>query len=175
MSATILIRRLTGSGPTKTDITSINTRVDLQDAHSTADTSNPVTVPASGTNYSYWCSTQLDCTVAPATLVNNLKWYNGMGSSSAFGTGVACNGGLASSYTQCTSAIVLNSSNYSGISPSPATDVSGYTSGSPLSVTGSTSTTGLFGSILVYQFAITSTAGPGPSNQETFDWTYDED
>ena len=33
MAATVIITRLTGSGPTETDITSINTRANAEDAH----------------------------------------------------------------------------------------------------------------------------------------------
>lgn len=75
MAATVVINRLTGAGPTLNVITTINTRCNAEDTHSTAGTSNPIVIPSSGTNYSYWCVTRLQCTVAPTTLINNLKWY----------------------------------------------------------------------------------------------------
>ena len=61
MAATVTIRRWTGSSgaPTKTNITSINTRANAEDAHSTAGTSNSILIPTSGTNYSYWVATRL--------------------------------------------------------------------------------------------------------------------
>jgi len=70
MVATITINRLTGSSGsiTETDITSINTRANTIDSHTTGDTSNPIEIPSSGTNYSFWVNTQLDATVAPDNL-----------------------------------------------------------------------------------------------------------
>jgi hypothetical protein len=72
MAATVLVRRLTGAGPTATDITSINTRANAEDAHSTAGTTNPIQIPAAGTNYSYWVVTRLDVTAGTYTTINNL-------------------------------------------------------------------------------------------------------
>src|ERR1043165_6712093 len=157
MAATITIRRLTGAGPTSTDITGINTRVDLSDAHSTASTSNPIPIPASGTNYSYWCVTQLNCTVAPATLVNNLKWYTA--GANSFGTGVPCKCNTATGYVQATgsasSVTQLTTGNYATLAGAPSNAFT-YTSGSPLSVSGSTSGTGQFGDRVVYQIEVAS-------------------
>src|SRR3990167_332343 len=100
MPATVLIRRLTGAGQTATDITSINTRANAADAHSTNDTASPITIPPSGTNYSYWVTTRLDCTVAPSGTIDNLRWYSD--GSNNFGTGVTCKGQEATSYVQAT-------------------------------------------------------------------------
>ena len=175
IAATVLIRRLTSTGPTATDITSINTRANAADSHSTADTSSPITIPSSGTNYSYWVVTRLDCTVLPATSISNLKWYTDGGN--GLGTGVACNVNTASGYVQATGSTgngtQLTTGNYATLAGSPS-NAFAYTSGSPLSVTGSTSTTGQFGDRVVYQMAISSTASPGPTGSETFTWSYDE-
>ena len=65
MVATVLIKRLTGAGPSATDITGINTRANAFDTHTVADTANPIQIPTSGTNYSFWVTTRLDATVAP--------------------------------------------------------------------------------------------------------------
>lgn len=179
MAATVTIRRWTGSagGPTKNDITSINTRANAEDTHTTAGTSNPTLVPPSGTNYSYWVSTRLSVDVAPTTGINNIKWYTD--GANGFGTGITCkvsNG--TSTYTQATgtpgqTGTQLDNTNYPG-SGTP-TDAFTYTSGSPLSVTGSIgATTGDLGNFVVYQIEVASTAGPGPTNQETFTWQFDE-
>jgi hypothetical protein len=178
MAATVLIRRLTGAGPTATDITSINTRANAEDAHSTAGTTNPIQVPAAGTNYSYWVVTRLDATSSPSGTIDNLRWYSD--GSNNFGTGVTCKGNTATGYVQASgtagvTGIQLTTGNYATLAGAP-TDVFAMTSGSPKSVTGSISnpTTGQFGDRFVYQIEVGTTAGPGATAQETFTWKYDE-
>ena len=176
MAATVLIRRLTGAGPTATDITSINTRANAYDTHSTADTTSPIQIPAAGTNYSYWVVTRLDCTVAPTTAINNIKWYTD--GSNGMGTGVTVKVNTATGYVQATgttgvTGTQLTTGNYATLAGAP-TDAFAYTSGSPLSVTGSTSTTGQFGDRVVYQVEVGTTATPGATSAETFTWRYDE-
>lgn len=180
MAATIDILRWTGDvgSPTKTTITSINTRANAYDTHSTSDTTNPIQIPASGSNYSYWVSTRLTCTVTPAGTVNNLRWYtdgaNGMG------TGVTVVGQEATSYVQATGSVgvsgtVLSTGNHAGITGAPV-DVFTFTTGSPKSLAGSISnpSTGDFGSWFVYQVVVGTTASPGATPSETFTWKYDE-
>lgn len=176
MSATVLIRRLTGAGPTATDITGINTRANAEDAHTTAGTSNPIQIPAAGTNYSYWVVTRLDCTVAPTGTINNIKWYTDGGN--GFGTGVTCKVNTATGYVQATgtagvTGTQLTTGNYATLAGAPS-DAFAYTSGSPLSVSGSTSGTGQFGDRVVYQIEVGSTAAPGATAAETFTFQYDE-
>lgn len=61
-----------------------------------------------------------------------------------------------------------------------ATQVSGtadaftYTSGSPLSFTGSTTTTGAFGNFVTLQLSVGSTASPGATSSVTLTFVYDE-
>ncbi len=97
--ATIVIERLTSTGPTHTNVTSTNSRIDASDAHSTNSTANPVSIPTSGLNYSYWATFRLKCTVAPTTLINNIKFY--MDGSNTFGTDVDLYG--YSAYQLCAS------------------------------------------------------------------------
>lgn len=178
MAATVLVRRLTGSGPTATDITAINSRANSYDGHSTGDTTYPIQVPTSGTNYSYWVVTRLDATVTPATSIGNIKWYTD--GSNGLGTGITMKVNTATGYvqatgTQGTTGNILNTTNYSTLAGSTS-DAFGYTSGSPLSVSGSISNpnTGQFGDYVVYQIEVGTTAVAGPSNQETLTWQYDE-
>jgi hypothetical protein len=178
MAATVTIRRWTGStgSPTKSDITSINTRANAEDAHSTAGTTNPVRVPESGTNYSYWVATRLSCDVAPSGTIDNIKWYTD--GSNGMGTGVGVNVNTASAYVQATgtagtTGIQLTTGNYAELAGAPS-NAFAYTSGSPLSVTGSTTGTGDFGHFVVYQVTVGTTAEPGATNSETFTWSYDE-
>lgn len=178
MPATVLIRRLTSTGPTATDITSINTRANAEDAHSTADTDNPIQIPASGTNYSYWVVTRLDCTVTPTTTINNVKWYTD--GANGFGTGVTCKMNTATDYVQATgtegtTGTQLTTGNYGTLAGAPS-DCFGFTSGSPKSVTGSIDNpdTGQFGDRVVYQLEVADTASAGATSTETFTWKFDE-
>lgn len=176
MAATVLIRRLTGAGPTATDITSINTRANAEDAHTTAGTTNSILVPAAGTNYSYWVVTRLDVTAITAGTVDNLKWYTD--GSNNFGTGVTCKVNTATGYVQATgtagtTGTQLTTGNYATLAGAPV-DAFTYTTGSPLSVTGTTSTTGQFGDYVVYQIEVGTTAASGATASETFTWRYDD-
>ena len=177
MAATVLIRRLTGAGPTATDITSSNTRASTSDAP-TPGTADPIPVPGAGSNYSYWVTTRLDATVTPDGTINNLQWYSD--GANSLGTGVTAIAQDASSYvqatgTQGTSGTQLTTGNHGGLSGAPA-DMFSFTSGSPKSVTGSISnpSTGQFGDRMVYQIVVGTTAGPGTTTAETLTWSYDE-
>lgn len=178
MAATVTIRRLTGAGPTSTDITGINTRANAEDAHSTAGTTNPIQIPAAGTNYSYWVTTQLSVDVTPAGTINNIKWYTD--GANGFGTGVTLKVGQATSYVQATgtpgtTGTQLTQVNHAGLTGAPV-DGFGYTAASPLAVTGTMSnpSTGALGNRVVYQIEVASTAAPGATPAETFTWKYDE-
>ena len=184
MAATVLIRRKTGAtGATATDITSINTRSNAEDAHSTAGTTNPVQVPSSGTNYSYWTTTRLDVTVTPAGTIDNLRWFSD--GTNSLGTGITCVAAKASTgadagYRQATgtpgvTGTLLSQGNHSGLDAAVA-DVFTFTSASPKTLVGTISnpSTGQVGDHWVYQFAIATTASPGASSAETFTHRFDE-
>lgn len=178
MAATVTIRRLTGAGPTSTDITGINTRANAEDAHSTAGTTNPIQIPAAGTNYSYWVVTQLSVDVTPAGTINNIKWYTD--GANGFGTGVTCKMNTATGYVQATgtpgtTGTQLTTGNYATLAGAPV-DAFTKTAASPQAVTGTMSnpSTGALGDRVVYQIEVASTAAPGATATETFTWTYDE-
>lgn len=179
MPATITIRRLTSTTPTSTDITSINTRANAEDAHSTAGTTNPIQIPAAGTNYSFWVVTQLNATTSPSSIINNIKWYTD--GTNSFGTGVTMKVNTATGYVQATGTTgttgnILNTTNYATLAGATS-DAFTYTSASPLSVTGSLSnpSTGAFGDRVVYQIEVGTTASPGTTAvAETITWRYDE-
>ena len=180
MPATVIINRWTGAGPTKTDITSINTVANANDTHQTtaAGSNDPIRIPPSGTNYSYWVTTRLSATTTPAGMIDNIRWYTD--GTNNFGTGVTCVGNDASSYVQATGTVgtsgtQLTTGNHGGLSGSPV-DVFTYDSMSPKSIAGSISnpSTGDFGDFFVYQVEVDNTASPGTTTQETFTWLYDE-
>jgi len=177
MAAIVHVNRVTGSvgSPTSTDITSINTRARSDDVHSQSGTTNPVKVPTSGTNYSFWVSTRLEVISGITGTINNLKWYSAGG---PMATGVSILGMNATSYVQATGTVgttgtQLTTGNHAGLTTTPV-DVFGFTSGSPKSLSGSTTGTGPFGDYFVYQFDVINTAVPGTTSQPTFTWQYDE-
>ncbi len=175
MPATVIINRLTTATPTYTAITSINTRANAEDAHSTAGTTNSILIPATGSNYSFWVVTQLEVTLMATGTVDNLKWYTD--GSNNFGTGVTCIGNSATGYVQATgttgtTGTVLNTTNYSTVTT--PVDVFTFTSGSPKAVSGSTTTAAKFGDRMVYQITVGTTASSGATAQETFTWQYDD-
>jgi hypothetical protein len=184
MAATIKIYQWNGTTPgTSTDKTSSTIRVATDDvSYSTGSTANPIPIPASSSNYSFWCSLRLSCTVAPVTTVNNLKFYTDGANSSPTGVtwkGQAANVGAAAGYRQATgttgtTGTLLNTTNHTGLTGAPA-DLFTYTSGSPLSLTGSTAGTGDFGDFLVFQIAVPSTVtGTASITQEVLSFAYDE-
>lgn len=165
------IYRWTGSGSgSGTDVTSINSRIDNQAGHSTASTSDPVTIPASSTQPSFWGVFKLHCSTAPAVSVSNLKYYL----TGTPDTGTTYNAAKVGVYAQCTSAVVCNTSSY-GTSLTMA-DATTFTSGSPLSLGGSFTATGEGSSVdyVVGQWIIGTSASPGAATALTQHFRFDE-
>lgn len=178
MAATVTIRRWTGNSknPTKTNITGINTRANAEDAHSTNGSTNSILIPTSGVNYSFWVSTRLSVDTINSGTVDNLRWFTD--GRNDFGVGVTCKGNTASSYVQATgttgqTGTKLATSSHNGLSADPV-DVFTFTSGSPKSVSGSTTGAGDIGDFVVYQIEVIPTATDGATAQETFTWKYDD-
>jgi len=185
MVAVIDIERLTGSTPTRTTIKGLNSRFNAFDSQTTGDTSNPIEIPSSGTNYSYWANTQLNCTTTPDNLVDALEWFTD--GSNTYGTGIAlvvAQAALAS-YTEApgtpgVSGTELTNANYTGgtLTPATPTDAFNETTGSPLSVAGSIAnpSTGAFGDMVILQVQVGTSATPGtkPATPEDITWRYDE-
>lgn len=181
MAATVIINRLTGTGgaETETVIQSGATRASTSDAP-TPGTNDPIPIPSGADNYSFWVSTRLETTVAPAGTIDNILWFS---DAASFGTGVTVVGADAStstdagyreaSGTQGQTGTELTQGNHSGLDAA-VVDVTGLTSGVPRSLGGSTTTTERFGDHFVYQFQVASTAGAGSTNSNTFTWQYDE-
>ena len=177
MVATVIIIRKTGSGPSTDDITSINTRANTTDIHSTADTSAPIQIPTdTSTKRSYWVVTRLQTTVAPDNLIDNIEWYTD--GANGFGTGVGCIGESATDYTQASgttgdTGAALTTGAYTSLTTDPV-NVFTFTSASPNAISGSTTSAEQFGDHMVYQTTVTSDASPGATPQETFTWRFDE-
>lgn len=180
MAATIEIVRETGASgsTTETDIQGINTRLDASDSHSTAGTANPIKVPTSGTNYSYWANFKLKVTGGTFTEISNIKWFSD--GANGLGTGLTLKASTADGYTQATGSTgtgtELTNANYTGGTLNPATPVDAftYTSGSPLDVPGTLTSAGDSSNYVVLQLEVADTASAGGSGSETITWQYDE-
>lgn len=184
MAATIAVRRWTGASAGTESAARTAIRSSSSDNDYTTETTNPIVVPASSSNYGYWVSTRLNASVLPAGTANNLRWYTD--GTNNYGTGVtmaaqAANVGANSGYraasgTPGTTGDVLNTSNHTGLTTTTV-DPFGLTVGSPKSLTGTVSSggsTGAFGDYFVYQHIIASTASQGTLSGETFTWKWDE-
>lgn len=178
MAATVTIRRWTGASgaPTKNDITSIKTRLQASDVHSTAGTDNPVLIPASGTNYSYWAALRLSIDAITGGEVNNIKWFTD--GANGLGTGVGLVVNTATAYTQATGTVgetgdELNTTSYPTLAAAPV-DAFTLTSASPLAVAGSATAVGDVGDFVVIQGTVADTAGSGATAAETGTFQYDD-
>lgn len=176
MAATIIVNRLTGAGPTATDVTGINTRLDRADAHTTGSTTDPVMIPTSGYGYSYWATFQVECTdMDDATEISNFRFFTD--GANGFGTGVELMVGKApyNGYTQAVGG-ALNTTNYSTLTADPYSAHSSYPNiDSPLSIGGLITATGSGDvDLLVLQMRVINTASPGATGVETMFLVYDE-
>lgn len=184
MAATVTIRRWTGASnsPTKTDISGAgNTVANAQDVHEVTATSssNPIKIPSAGTNRSFWVATRLSVDVTPSGTIDNVRWH-GDGSAN-FGTGVGAVVSGASAYVQATGMVgstgdQLNTTNYgTTLTTTTPPNFTMHTSGSPLAVVGSTTTTATaWCDFVVYQLTVITTASAGATAKETFTWLFDE-
>lgn len=193
MAATVLIKRVTGASGSQTlnDITSSSTRLNTADV--VADgTANPTQIPASGTNYSFWASIRLVCSVAPTTGINNIRWYTD--GTNSLGTGVGLNvstvsgtnGSTTINYTQASGTAGVTGlemgANY-GHSITTPVDAFTYTSSAPLTVSGTFTTgvdtaansaSGSFADWVILQLTVGTTASSGVTASETITYVWDE-
>lgn len=184
MAATIRIMRLTGANtlfggsPLYTNITSASTRMSSSDA-AAPGTTNPIPVPTSGCNHSFWVTTQLYSACAPDNSITNIKWYTD--GTNTFGTGTECLVATASSYVVATggtgsSGSLLNTTNHAGLIGA-ASNAFIYTSNSAskLTVAGSiAAATGSFGDRVIFQLNVGTTASAGNTGEESWTFGFDE-
>lgn len=185
MAATVIINQYNGSGAgTKTAKTGGTVYHATDDvSYSSGATANPIPIPASSSNYSFWSSFRVEATVAPVTGINNLKFYTDGTNSSPTGVtwkGQAANVGANAGYRQATGTVgtsgdLLNTTNHTGITGATV-DIFTFTSGSPKSLAGSIgAATGDLGDFFVYQIAVPSTVtGVSSIPSETFYFAWDE-
>lgn len=164
-----------------------NLRFRTDDAN-TQDTTNPVPIISGQTKRSYWRQVYLKCTTAPATKVDNLKFYT---DGEGYGTGITLqvaeqfpikNSGSDAGYEVATGTpgdtgdeVVAGHASVTSV-----TDAFAKTVGSPLA--GPTISEGgsLIDAIdetsnyLVFQADVIDTASPGTKGAETLSIQYDE-
>ena len=196
MASTILINTCFGGtdatpGTDDSDVTSGTLRFKFSDDN-TADTNNPIAIPAAGTNYSFWKHTYFRMTVRPGSeVVNNLKFYSD--GTSGFGTGV----GLVVSdqlpahtaaadteyevddHTQGLTSDDMDAGSNNHSICTTVSDVFGLTSGSPLSVTIGEASSQMdavaeVSAFVLLQMTVASTASSGTLTAETLTYRYDE-
>lgn len=176
--ATAIIERKTGSGPTDTDITSSNTRLQASDVHTSAGTDNPIQVPDSGTNYSFWATMRLEITNNPdGNTISNMKWYTD--GSNNLGTDIGLDVAPATAYAEASGTVGESGSSIDAAHPhaSAASGAFNFDSTSPLAIDNSstgTASTGEIGDYVINQITVATGAAAGSSSQETCTFQYDE-
>ena len=156
--------------------------------NTTIDAIDPIPVPSSGTNYSYWKQIYLYCDTAPDTQVDNIKFYT---DGAGFGTGITLNVGdefpTKNNASDAGYEVATGTSGTSGDEVVAAhadltgvTDAFTFTSGSPLSGPTISEDSSIINAIgetsnyLVLQVAVGTTASPGNKTDETLTFQYDE-
>lgn len=161
MVATVQILQKNGAGGAGTDDTNGTIRFKLAD-NATVDSNNPMTIPASGSTFSFQKWIIANCTVAPSVQISNIRVYTGGANP---WTGVNLWWQAITTYTTPTQP--SNSTGY--------TNAFTFTVGAPLVLGSGTFTgTGQFGNHLVALMEVTSTATNGQLAGATLTLAYDE-
>jgi len=155
------------------------------------DTNNPIPIPTSGSNYSFWKHVYLKCTGGTFTQINNVKFYTG---GSGFGTGITThvgnstptkNSSSSSGYKVATGTVGTTGlemvENHGGVS-SGKTDAFTFVNTNqstmksvPISETGSKIvSSGQTTNYLVFQMQVGTTATAGDKPNLTWTFQYDE-
>ena len=152
----------------------------------TIDLINPIPIPTSGTNQSFWKSVYCLCSVAPDTQINNLKVYT---DGAGFGTGITTyvgdtfptkNSGSSAGYKVATGTVGTDGDDMNPTYVTGKTDLFTFTSGSPMtgpsiseagSIINATNETSNY---FVLQADVGTTASPGNKTDETITVQYDE-
>jgi len=165
MPATVKIYSYHGSTPSGSDVTDSTIRFKTAD-NDAQDTSNPIVIPDSGTNYSYIKQLALYAETSPSGTIDNVKFY---GPGSLGWTGCGCYVTTSSTYTDPTTQQDTALSGWTD-------NFGSYTSSSPLSVAGSISNpdTGRVSDYVVLQLGVESTAEPGVQSSVQITMRYDE-
>jgi len=150
------------------------------------DANNPIPIPTSGTNRSFWKTKFLEATGGTFTQIDNVQFFT---DGTGFGTGITTNVGdqtpthnsaSTAGYDQATGTIGTTGDELTThTNISTKTDAFTFTSGSPKSISISESgavidAVGESTDYLVSQMDVTTTASPGDLADETWTFQYDE-
>jgi hypothetical protein len=178
----VKIKRYWDTGATQeADVTSGNSRLLAQEAHTASGTTNPIVKPASGTNYSFWALFRLYFDGVGVGTINNIKFFtdgaNGLGTGrglvvSTAGVFAEATGTEGETGDELTVAEYGNGT--TDLNDEPV-NAFGLTTGSPLSIDGTITDPEdeAFGDYLVMQASIADTASAGLSPTETMTYRYD--
>lgn len=169
MAATVAVTSFHGAaGATQADVAGGSVRFKLAD-NDTLDTATPVTIPPSGTAYSWVKQFKLNVTAwnSGTTTINNPKVSAG---TNTIGTGVDIAYNMNATY--------LNPLTNAATALSPRTGSIIGTSGSPVTISGTGTvtnpTTGFFTDYTAFQVEVGSTATQGTTPSQTVTFQYDE-
>lgn len=192
MVATVAVEYWNGGtdgSPTKTSASTFRFRTD--DSPATIDNTNPLIVPDTGLNYSYWSHIALAIS-GTFTEVSNIRFYSDGSNSWTLGTGggvvrgnrdTGDNGVAEASYevatgTTGTTGDALDDGTdghtFYNTQTTPTADAFSDTSGSPATIDSSTITTASSSKAVVLQTIVDTDATQGTQTSETFTFLYDE-
>lgn len=177
-----------GSPATQQDTSALSPNLRFKTAdNATIDNINPIPIPTSGTNRSFWKSVYMEVTGGSFTQIDNVKFYT---DGSGFGTGITTNvgdelptknSGSNAGYEVATGVVGTSGdelvADHSVITAK--TSAFTFTSGSPKTVSISESgglidATGESTNYLVFQMDVGTSATAGNLADETFTYQYDE-
>lgn len=190
MVATVAVFVETGPNatPVPTDTSALgppNIRFKTAD-DSVIDANNPIPIPTSGTNRSFWKHIFLQATGGTFTQIDNVKFFT---DGTGFPTGITTfvgdetptkNSGATTGYDQATGTIGTNGDELTTHANITAkTDAFSFTSGSPKTVSISEAgniidASGETTNYVVGQMDVADTASPGDLADETWTFQYDE-
>lgn len=161
MAATIAVQAgHGGSTGTWGDVTSVRFKSADND---TADTTNPLVKPTSGTNYSFEKAFRLNVSVAPDNSLSNLRFHRSSGTPS---TGVTDYYGEQSQATGYTTPVGTLSTIAATPMPTSATVLTNNN--------GTFTGTGQYGPFIYVQWRLSTSISAGTQNALTLRWTFDE-
>lgn len=161
MAATVNIQSGHSTSPgTFANVSSVRFKAADND---TADTSNPLVKPTSGTNYSYEKVFKLNVTVAPDNNLTNLRFHRSAGSPSTGITEKYGERSIASAYVAPIGTVSTIATSAMVTSATVLTNDNGTFTG-----------TGQYGPFIYVQWQIGTTASAGTQSTLTYRFTFDE-
>lgn len=170
MAATVQVSETYAAGTTQDNIANIN--FGSTSSYEIVPASYPITIPGSGTNYSYEKWIRLKCS-GTYNVVDNLQFWKSAGT---YSTGCSVYGNQSTSTPQPTSyTAAVNTLSTVATIAVPTSDPNDNNLSIDNSLTGSfTSNETAYSDYLVLQLRVDDTASPGNMNQLTFTFQYDE-